>query len=171
MALFSLFFKDLFIHENTEGEKGRDTGRGRSWLHGVTPRWTRHQFSRITPWVEGGAKPLSHQGCPLFLPSFFSLLRWLPHLCERGMPHPLHQARSPQPQALFRSPLVSGGVGVLLCVLCHLLCVSPGVCPSVALGALFLLLCRCVCVTLCICACLHVSPWHLCIHLSGSMCT
>ena len=25
---------------------------------------TQSQVSRITPWAEGGAKPLSHQGCP-----------------------------------------------------------------------------------------------------------
>ena len=27
-------------------------------------RGTRSQASRITPWAEGGAKPLSHPGCP-----------------------------------------------------------------------------------------------------------
>ena len=25
---------------------------------------TRYRVSRITPWAEGGAKPLSHPGCP-----------------------------------------------------------------------------------------------------------
>ena len=44
---------------NTERERGRDTGR-RSRLHAGSPMWD----SRITPWAEGGAKPLSHPGCP-----------------------------------------------------------------------------------------------------------
>ena len=30
-------------------------------------RGTRSRVSRITPWAEGGAKPLSHPGCPDFL--------------------------------------------------------------------------------------------------------
>ena len=34
-------------------ERGTDTGRGRSRLH-----------AGITPWTEGGAKLLSHRGCP-----------------------------------------------------------------------------------------------------------
>ena len=29
-------------------------------------RGTRSQVSRVSPWAEGGAKPLSHWGCPLF---------------------------------------------------------------------------------------------------------
>ena len=29
-------------------------------------RGTRFQVSGITPWTEGGAKPLSHPGCPVF---------------------------------------------------------------------------------------------------------
>ena len=46
-------------------ERGRDTGRGRSRLHAGSPMWdsTRSRVSRITPWAEGGAKPLSHPGC------------------------------------------------------------------------------------------------------------
>ena len=38
---------------------------------------TPSQMSRITPWAEGGAKPLSHPGCPknvLFFISFLCLL-------------------------------------------------------------------------------------------------
>ena len=27
---------------------------------------TRSRVSRITPWAEGGAKPLRHPGCPIF---------------------------------------------------------------------------------------------------------
>ena len=39
-----------------EGEAGSMQGARRG---------TRSQVSRITPWAEGGAKPLSHPGCPL----------------------------------------------------------------------------------------------------------
>ena len=28
-------------------------------------RWTQSQVSRIKPWAEGGAKPLSHPGIPI----------------------------------------------------------------------------------------------------------
>ena len=48
-----------------ERERGRDTGRGRSRLHAGCPMWTRSRISRITPWAEGGTKPLSHPGCPI----------------------------------------------------------------------------------------------------------
>uniref|UniRef100_A0A8C0M2Q6 Ig-like domain-containing protein n=1 Tax=Canis lupus familiaris TaxID=9615 RepID=A0A8C0M2Q6_CANLF len=65
---FILFFFSkrfyLFIHERPR-ERGRDTDRGRSRLH--TPgarRGTRSRVSRITPWAEGGTKPLGHRGCP-----------------------------------------------------------------------------------------------------------
>ena len=38
---------------------------------------TRSQVSRITPWAEGGAKPLSHPGCPpVFLLQQPFSLRW-----------------------------------------------------------------------------------------------
>ena len=33
--------------------------------------WTQSLVSRITPWAEGGAKPLSHLGCPISLSLFF----------------------------------------------------------------------------------------------------
>ena len=41
-----------------EGEAGSMQG---------AQRGTQFWVSRITPWAEGGAKPLSHQGCPLLL--------------------------------------------------------------------------------------------------------
>ena len=41
-----------------EGEAGSMQGARRG---------TRSQVSRITPWAAGGAKPLSHQGCPIIL--------------------------------------------------------------------------------------------------------
>ena len=51
---------------------GRDTGGGRSRLHARSPMWLAHKActssdSRITPWAEGGAKPLRHPGLPQFL--------------------------------------------------------------------------------------------------------
>ena len=49
---------------DTERERGRDTGRGRSRLHAGSLRRTRFQISSIRPWAKGGAKPLSHPGCP-----------------------------------------------------------------------------------------------------------
>ena len=56
----------------------RDTGRGRSRLHAGTRHGTRSPVSRITPWAEGGAKPLSHQGCPNMLNfiSFGNYPKW-----------------------------------------------------------------------------------------------
>ena len=64
----------LFIHE-THREIGRDTDRGRSMEPcmepdvGLQDPGTQDQrpgswVSRIRPWAEGGAKPLSHPGCP-----------------------------------------------------------------------------------------------------------
>ena len=41
-----------------EGEADSMQGAGRG---------TRSQVSRIRPQAEGGAKPLSHQGCPIYL--------------------------------------------------------------------------------------------------------
>ena len=60
---FGVFFKDfiyLFIRD-TEKERGTDTGRdrGRSRLHVGSLTW-----DSITPWTEGGTKPLSHPGYP-----------------------------------------------------------------------------------------------------------
>ena len=41
-----------------EGEAGSKQG---------AQRGTRSRVSRITPWVEGSTKPLSHLGCPKIL--------------------------------------------------------------------------------------------------------
>ena len=52
-----------------ETERGRDTGTGEKQAPctepdmGLEPR-TRSRDSRIRPWAEGGAKPLSHRDCP-----------------------------------------------------------------------------------------------------------
>ena len=41
-----------------EGEAGSTQGARRG---------ARSPVSRIRPWAEGGAKPLNHQGCPVFI--------------------------------------------------------------------------------------------------------
>ena len=41
-----------------EGEAGSTEGPRRG---------TRSQVSRITPWAQGGAKPLGHPGCPVHM--------------------------------------------------------------------------------------------------------
>ena len=43
-----------------ERERGRNTGRGRSRPHAGSQMWDSIPVSRITPWAEGSAKPLSH---------------------------------------------------------------------------------------------------------------
>ena len=45
------------VETQAEGEAGSMQG---AW------RRSRSRVSRIPPWAEGGAKPLSRQGCPLF---------------------------------------------------------------------------------------------------------
>ena len=48
--------------------RGRDTGRGRSRLHAGSPMWDSIPGPQDhTTWAEGGAKPLSHLDCPLFI--------------------------------------------------------------------------------------------------------
>ena len=62
----------LFIHDrHRERERGRDTGRGRSRgrsrLHAGSLTWDSILgIQNLQPWAEGGAKPLSHWGCPGF---------------------------------------------------------------------------------------------------------
>ena len=58
LIIFLRFY--LFIHER-ERERERERGRAR--------RGTRSQVSRIRPWAECGAKPLSHPGCLSLLKS------------------------------------------------------------------------------------------------------
>ena len=47
-------------HTHTEAE----TQAGRSRLHARSPTWESTLVSRIRCWAEGGAKLLSHLGCP-----------------------------------------------------------------------------------------------------------
>ena len=48
--------RDTQRESEREGEAGSMQGAG---------RWTRSGVSKIRPWAEGSAKPLSHWGCPL----------------------------------------------------------------------------------------------------------
>ena len=59
----------LFIHErHTQREKETKTqAEGEAGSMQGAWRGTRSRVSRITPWAEGGAKPLRHPGCPRFL--------------------------------------------------------------------------------------------------------
>ena len=47
--------RDIEAETRAEGEAGSMQG---------AQCGTRSRVSRITPWAEGGAKPLSHPGCP-----------------------------------------------------------------------------------------------------------
>ena len=73
---FSFFpFPFLFIHEththththtHTEREREAETqAEGEAGSMQGARRGTQSWVSRITPWAEGGTKPLSHPGCPL----------------------------------------------------------------------------------------------------------
>ena len=48
---------------DTERERETQAEGGAGSVQGAR-RGTRSRVSRITPWAEGGAKPLSHPGCP-----------------------------------------------------------------------------------------------------------
>ena len=49
-------------------EKGRDTGRGRSRLHGGSPTWDSiHGAPGTHPGPKAGIKPLSHPGIPEYI--------------------------------------------------------------------------------------------------------
>ena len=61
LSLFLRFY--LFIHE-TQRERGRDTGRGRSRLHAGSLMWDSILGLQDHARTEGGAKPLSHLGLP-----------------------------------------------------------------------------------------------------------
>ena len=50
---------------DTEREKGRDTGSGRSRLHAGSPTWDLIPVSRIRPWAEGRYQTAEPPGLPL----------------------------------------------------------------------------------------------------------
>ena len=50
---------------DTEIERAAETqAEGEAGSMQGARRGTQSQVSRITPWAEGGVKPLSHPGCP-----------------------------------------------------------------------------------------------------------
>ena len=74
---YLFFFKDfiyLFMR-NTEWEREAET-QAEGEAGSMQGAWsgTRYWVSRIRPWAEGCAKPLSHQGCPGF---HFIMQCWL----------------------------------------------------------------------------------------------
>ena len=77
------FFKILFIYSwdtQREGERGRDTGRGRSRLHAESQMRDSGLDSGTPgshPGLKAGAKPLSQPGIPSFLP----FQGWLSNCC------------------------------------------------------------------------------------------
>ena len=54
----------LFIHERYTEREAEIQAEGEAGFMQGARHGTRSQNSRVTPWAEGGAKPLSHQGCP-----------------------------------------------------------------------------------------------------------
>ena len=64
---FFFFFKDfiyLFMREREREREAETQAEGEAGSMQGARRGTRSQVSRITPWAEAGAKPLSHRGCP-----------------------------------------------------------------------------------------------------------
>ena len=59
-----IFFKILFIHERHREREAETQAEGEAGSMQGAQSGTQSRISRITPWTEGGAKPLSHQGCP-----------------------------------------------------------------------------------------------------------
>ena len=62
--LFFLRFY-LFIHRHRQREAETQAEGETGSMQGAR-RGTPSRVPRIRPWAEGGAKPLSHLGCPLF---------------------------------------------------------------------------------------------------------
>ena len=63
------FFKILFYSFMREREREREAetqAEGEAGSVQGPQRGTRSGISRITPWDEGRAKPLSHPGCPTY---------------------------------------------------------------------------------------------------------
>ena len=63
---------DIEREREREREIGRDTSRGRSRLHAGSPTWDSILGLQGHTWAAGGAKPLTHQGCPKYF--FFKAL-------------------------------------------------------------------------------------------------
>ena len=61
LSLLLLFFKDFIYLCMRDTQRERHRQREKQGARCETRSWV----SRITPWAEGGAKPLGHPGCPL----------------------------------------------------------------------------------------------------------
>ena len=57
------FFKDFIYLFMRDTRRKAETGREAGPMQGAHHR-TPSRVPRIMPWAEGGAKPLSHPGCP-----------------------------------------------------------------------------------------------------------
>ena len=65
-CLCHIFFLKRFYLSMRHTHRGRDTGRWRSRRHAGSPTWDLIPgLQDHIPCAEGGAKPLSHPGCPL----------------------------------------------------------------------------------------------------------
>ena len=78
IGLYTLFFNFLkifyvFIHRDREREREAETeAEGEAGSMQGAQHGTRSRVSRIMPWSEGSAKPLSHLGCPNCILYFFN---------------------------------------------------------------------------------------------------
>ena len=62
VVLFLIFFKDfihLFMRDRVREREAETQAEGEKAPCKGARRWTRSRVSRIRPWAEGGAKPLS----------------------------------------------------------------------------------------------------------------
>ena len=66
MAICRRIHKELFSSVISPGKQ--EWGWAEGGAGSMQGAWcrSRSQVSRITPWAKGSAKPLSHQGCPVF---------------------------------------------------------------------------------------------------------
>ena len=84
---FSRFY--LFIHERQREREAETQAEGEAGSMQGAWRGTRSRVSRIRPWAEGGAKPLSHPGCPSTGTSVFTVrASYLGHLVKTQIPGP-----------------------------------------------------------------------------------
>ena len=66
-SLFYFFLRFyLFIHDRHRETETETQAEGEAGSMQGARRTTRSQDPGVTPWAEGGTKPLSHPGCPIF---------------------------------------------------------------------------------------------------------
>ena len=58
------FFKDSYLFMTEREREAETQAEGEAGSMQEARRGTQSWVSRITPWAEGGAKLLSHPGCP-----------------------------------------------------------------------------------------------------------